>query len=163
MTEIERKFVADVAPADLPAGQRIRQAYLAVDGDTEVRVRDRADRCTLTVKSGHGLERDEVEIVLDRATFDQLWAVAATRRIEKVRSELRLDDDTGERERVVAEVDVYDGDLAGLVVVEVEFTDRSAAEAFAPPDWFGTEVTGEPAWSNASLATHGRPATPTPG
>jgi CYTH domain-containing protein len=56
------------------------------------------------------------------------------------------------------DLDRYHGTLAGLVTVEVEFPDVASAESFAPPAWFGTEVTGRPEWSNAALARSGRPA-----
>ena len=60
----------------------------------------------------------------------------------------------------VAEVDRYGGELDGLWTVEVEFDSEQAADAFTPPAWFGTELTGTPGWSNGDLARHGRPAEP---
>jgi CYTH domain-containing protein len=161
MTEIERKFVPT---GPVPAGANvtsIRQAYLAIDGSNEVRIRARSGHHTLTVKSGAGIERDEVELVIDPVTFERLWALAPTRRIEKHRSEIEIDSRAevgrdGRVGRVVAEIDRYSGALDGLVVVEVEFDDLDAAAAFDPPDWFGREVTGDPAWSNAALASTGR-------
>jgi CYTH domain-containing protein len=56
-----------------------------------------------------------------------------------------------------AEVDEYGGDLAGLVVAEVEFHDEHAAQAFTPPAWFGRELTGEVEYANRSLACNGLP------
>jgi CYTH domain-containing protein len=154
MTEIERKFRIGVPVADLPVdlgdGTRLRQAYLAVDGDVEVRVRDHGGTHVIGVKGGHGLERTEVEVAIDVATFDTLWGLAAGRRIDKTRHRLPVGDHT-------AEVDVYAGDLEGLVVAEVEFGSREEAEAFTGPAWFGDELTGDPRWSNAALATDGRP------
>jgi CYTH domain-containing protein len=41
------------------------------------------------------------------------------------------------------------------VVAEVEFPSREESEAFAGPDWVGTEVIGDPAYRNESLAAHG--------
>ncbi len=52
---------------------------------------------------------------------------------------------------------MYAGVLAGLSVVEVEFGSEREAASFAPPAWFGRELTGETGWSNAALARHGRP------
>jgi CYTH domain-containing protein len=57
----------------------------------------------------------------------------------------------------VAEVDLYAGALAGLCVVEVEFSSETDAAAFIPPAWFGRELTGQRGWNNAALARHGRP------
>jgi adenylate cyclase len=42
-------------------------------------------------------------------------------------------------------------------MVEVEFPSRREAEAFVPPPWFGEDVTDDPRWSNAALATSGPP------
>ena len=55
----------------------------------------------------------------------------------------------------VAELDVYEGTLAGLLTVEVEFDSEDTAQQFAPPEWFGREVTDQEQWSNAALARHG--------
>ena len=82
------------------------------------------------------------------AHFDELWLLAGDRHLEKRRARIEL----GE---VVAELDRYEGRLAGLAVVEVEFPDREAAERFVPPAWFGEELTGVAGWSNAALARSG--------
>lgn len=150
MPEIERKFHVRDLPGPLGAGTRLRQAYVAVDGSVEVRVRDKGGAYVLTVKGGRGIERTEVEIEIDAAGFDELWALAPDRRIDKTRHEIEVDGHT-------AELDVYAGPLEGLLVVEVEFASRSEAEAFVPPAWFGEEVTGDDRWSNAALAAAGRP------
>jgi adenylate cyclase len=150
MPEIERKFRVRQMPESLGDGTQLRQAYLAVDGGVEVRVRDKGGTYVLTVKGGRGVERTEVEVDVDGASFDELWALAPDRRIEKIRHEIDVGGHT-------AEMDVYAGPLEGLVVVEVEFASRDDAEAFVPPEWFGEELTGDPRWSNAALATAGRP------
>ena len=85
---------------------------------------------------------------------EALWIHTAGRRIEKTRHRVALPD----RDDVVAEVDVYGGELAGLCTVEVEFESAAAASSFVEPAWFGTDVTGRRVVSNASLARHGRPA-----
>lgn len=152
-TEIERKWALPSAPPGdvLGAGQRLRQGYLARDGDVEVRVRIAASAATLTVKGGTGLSRVEVELaVTDDEHREALWALTAGRRVEKVRHRVAVGD-------VTADVDVYQGALEGLCTVEVEFRSVEDAHAFAPPAWFGIEVTGEPRWANASLAQHGMP------
>jgi adenylate cyclase len=55
------------------------------------------------------------------------------------------------------ELDIFEGELEGLRVAEVEFPDEDAAHAFEPPDWFGPEVTDDHRYANESLATHGLP------
>ncbi len=150
MYEIERKFRVARLPGGLGKGSSLRQAYVALDGDVEVRVRSDGTRHVLTVKGGGGLERAEVEVAIDAAAFDELWALAGDRHLEKTRHRVDLDG-------LTAELDLYAGALAGLAVVEVEFPSRPEAEAFDPPDWFGAELTGKPGWSNAALAREGAP------
>jgi adenylate cyclase len=50
----------------------------------------------------------------------------------------------------VWEVDVFEGENAGLVVAEIEL--GSADEAFERPDWLGEEVSEDPRYLNARLA-----------
>ena len=153
MPEIERKFrVAHVPePVTGPGGgSALRQAYVAIDGAVEVRVRSDDGDCTLTVKGGRGLVRAEVEVPIDTARFEELWALAGERTVEKTRHRIPLGDH-------LAELDVYGGRLAGLAVVEVEFASTDDADRFEPPDWFGAELTGRPGWSNAALARDGVP------
>ncbi len=118
-----------------------------------MRVRRADDASYLTVKRGAGLSRTEVELELDRAQFDELWPLTAERRISKERFHVPLE--CGD-----AELDVYAGALAGLIIVEVEFSSEEQAEAFSAPDWFGDEVTGHGGFLNKNLATHGLPTAP---
>jgi adenylate cyclase len=151
-TEIERKFLLRKLPPTLrlARGEAIKQGYLALDGDTEVRVRTGSKPPRLTIKSGRGEVRTEVELPLEGSDAQALWELTEGRRVEKTRRLMRIDG-------VDAEVDEYTGDLAGLVVVEIEFDDEQAARAFTPPPWFGPELTGEPAYANRSLACDGLP------
>ena len=55
------------------------------------------------------------------------------------------------------EVDVYAGDLEGLVVAEIEFPSEEEARALEPPEWLGEEVTGDHRYLNETLATEGAP------
>jgi len=153
-TEIERKFIlsTDPPPGHTP-GVHLRQGYLAEQDGVEVRIRIAGADATLTVKAGTGVSRTEVEVAVSVEQAEALWPYTVGRRIDKTRSRVVLDDPLG----VVAEVDVYAGALTGLCVVEVEFNSESDAAAFDPPAWFGRELTGQPGWSNASLARNGRP------
>lgn len=149
--EVERKFVLGQAPGEAEGcpSRALRQGYLAIDGEVEVRVRDDAGERELTIKSGHGGSRGEHTIALDRDRFEALWPLSEGRRIAKSRTKVPLEDG------LTAEVDVYEDDLAGLVTVEVEFADEASAAAFTPPDWLGREVTGDSRYANQSLARAG--------
>jgi len=150
VSEIERKWLVAALPPDLPDGEPIHQGYVALDGDVEVRIRDRAGSNSLTVKRGSGLEREEIEIDIDRDNFDALWPIAEHRSIDKVRHVVEVGG-------LAAEIDVYRGRHEGLCVVEVEFASTDEADAFEPPSWFGAEVTDDDRWSNRRLAAEGPP------
>ena len=135
--EIERKFLPARLPDGVPAGERLEQGYLAVAPDgTEVRIRRRAGRSTLTVKSGPGHVRVEEELEIDDRRFEALWALTEGRRIAKTRHLVPL---------------------GGDLTAEVEFGSSEASAAFAPPDWLGAEVTGDARYANQSLALAGVP------
>ncbi len=52
----------------------------------------------------------------------------------------------------VWEVDEFLGDNAGLIVAEIEL--ERPDEAFATPEWVGTEVTDDVRYYNLALASH---------
>lgn len=152
--EIERKFLVDgELPADLDdyPSEAISQGYLSIDPNgTEVRLRAKGDKRTLAVKSGPSRTRVEEEIELDEDCFESLWPLSEGRRIDKRRFVIPAG---GELE---IELDVYGGELAGLVTAEVEFPSERDADEFQPPAWLGSEVTGDARYSNQSLAERGR-------
>ncbi|HEY2714603.1 MAG TPA: CHAD domain-containing protein [Solirubrobacterales bacterium] len=150
-SEIERKFVLEAMPpaaAAVPASA-IEQGYLAVDEGVEVRLRRANGERLLTAKRGHGESREEVELRLYGEQYEALWPLTAGRRLRKRRRRLPLG------EGLVAEIDSYEGELAGLLVAEVEFPSEAASHAFQPPGWLGREVTGDPAYANQALASRG--------
>ena len=153
--ERERKYLiassTDVASigAELGEGTELRQGYLAIDNGVSVRVRDAGTRgCTLTIKSGRGAVRTELEWTIDRALFDEAWALTGARRIAKTRYRIPFEDH-------VIELDVFAEALSGLIVAEVEFDSEEEMAAFYPPAWFGRDVTDDVTYTNSSLAMHG--------
>ncbi|MFJ4655851.1 CYTH domain-containing protein [Nocardia sp. NPDC088792] len=148
-TEIERRFIVrDGFPQErVIETERIRQGYLPLaSADSEVRVRQRGDRKFMTVKSGSGLVRIEHEEPISPALFDALWPLTESRYVVKERHLVPL---PGNR---LAEVDVFEGRLTGLVTVEVEFETTEAAHDFVVPAWFGPETTHDPRYQNRSLS-----------
>ncbi|HEY2600271.1 MAG TPA: CHAD domain-containing protein [Thermoleophilaceae bacterium] len=147
--EVERKFLVAELPADLDSFARdeIQQGYVALDGETEVRVRRRRGHSpVLTVKSGGGLSRTEEEIEIGDTRYEALWALTAGRRIEKTRYTVPAGDG------LVFDLDVYNGFLRGLVTAEVEFPSVEASAHFEPPSWLGLEVTEDSSYKNQALA-----------
>jgi adenylate cyclase len=152
--EIERKFLVADLPADLERydSSAVRQGYLAVESDgTEVRVRDRDGAATLTVKKGRGVVRTEEEIDIGSDEFDRLWPLTDGRRVEKRRHLIPA------AAGLTIELDVYAGHLESLATAEVEFGSEADSRDFAPPDWFGRELTGDARFSNQRLAVDGIP------
>jgi CYTH domain-containing protein len=152
--EIERKLLVETPPEDLGDwdAARLEQGYLAITDEVEVRVRrEDGDGAVLTVKSAPGLSRVEEEMALEPGAFERLWPLTAGRRVVKVRHR------RSETPGVVMELDVYEGELSGLMTLEVEFADEDAAHAWTPPPWAGREVTGDKAYANQTLALRGKP------
>ncbi len=152
--EIERKYLVSELP-DLEScdSVEIEQGYLALadaEGGAEVRLRRRGEALLLTVKGGSGEVRTEEELELDRDRFESLWPLTEGRRVRKTRYLIPL----GE---LTAELDVYGGELQGLITAEVEFSSTDEAAAFQPPAWFERDVTGDSHYMNERLATSGLP------
>jgi adenylate cyclase len=154
--EVERKFLLPAPPSGLDEHPRkhLAQGYLAIDpAGSEVRIRRKDDETLMTVKTGIGLIRGEEEFAIDRDRFERLWPLTEGRQVVKTRYFVPLADG------LTAEVDVYDGELDGLVTGEVEFPDADTALAFAAPDWLGRDVTEDPRYANRTLAVEGIPET----
>jgi len=146
--ERERRFLVDFLPASLPPPSRIDQAYVTT-GPASVRVRRSDDRYTLTIKTGSGRNRNEIERDLEQDEFEAIWQAATELRVAKRRHRIDIGN------ALTAELDLYDGSLDGHRLVEVDSDD--AADEFEPPDWFGREVTTDNRYSNSSLARDGWP------
>ncbi len=152
--EIERKFLVERRPDDLDAhpSREIEQGYLAITDDVEVRLRRYGDQTFLTVKSSGDGSRIEEEIEIEARRFAALWPLTDGRRLEKRRYAIPFGDG------LTIELDIYHGRLAGLLTAEVEFDTPADATAFAPPGWFGRELTDDPSYKNKRLATQGLPS-----
>jgi CYTH domain-containing protein len=151
-TEVERKFLVSEHP-ELTGlkSEEIIQGYISTASDcAEVRVRQKGSRYFQTIKSDGGLKRSEIEVEISKEQFDSLWTATEGRRLKKTRYEIPY-------EGLTIEMDVYNGELAGLVVAEVEFVSEDEGVLFTPPSWFGREVTNDRAFRNKNLAKKGMP------
>ncbi len=150
--EIERKFLVDTTAwrPDGP-GRRFRQAYLMTAPDRSLRIRlEDGVGAKLTFKAGAGvLERSEFDYAIPAEDAAHMIDIAEGRVIDKVRHDVDV-------EGTMFEVDVFGGDLAGLVLAEVELPAVDAR--FPRPRWLGREVTEDRRYLNATLARDGLPA-----
>ncbi len=147
--EIERKFLVlnDSWRSAAGAGVRYRQGYLSNAGPASVRVRIGGGRAHLNLKSATlNMQRSEYEYEIPLADAEEMLDGLALRPlIEKTRYEVH-------HGAHVWEVDVFEGDNAGLVVAEVELS--SPDEAVELPDWAGEEVTDDARYYNVCLVQH---------
>jgi CYTH domain-containing protein len=88
-------------------------------------------------------------IYLTRTEFD-LLASLPTDGLTKRRSSVALPD--GAR----MSVDVFDGELAGLILAEIELADDDAVATFAPPPWILAEVSDDERFTGGRLARTSR-------
>ena len=143
--EIERKFLVLHLPKDLGdyPHDTIEQGYLCTD--PVVRVRRQGESYVLTYKGPGLMVREEYNLPLNESGYAHLRAKADGTPITKERYRIPFGGHT-------IELDIFAKPFAPLVLAEVEFDTEEVAKAFTPPDWFGREVTGDPAYTNANLS-----------
>lgn len=144
--EIERKFLVKSLPEQLDSYpcHRIEQAYLCTG--PVVRIRHLDDEFILTYKSGGKMAREEVELPLTEQAYYHLREKADGTIITKRRYVLPLDD------ILKIELDVFEGELNGFIMAEVEFPSIETANSFTPPSWFLKDVTFLPDFHNSHIS-----------
>ena len=100
------------------------------------------------------MAREEFELPLNKEDYDRLLQKTEGTPVIKKRYLVPL------AEGLTAEVDIYEGELTGLMTTEVEFPSLEAAESFSAPQWFGKDVSKEKAYKNTSLSLYGKPKEP---
>lgn len=158
--EIERKFTLKQLPQDLEQHPflHIEQAYLCTA--PVIRVRKEDDNYYLTYKGSGMLEREEHNLVLTEDAYYHLREKADGRIISKKRYLIPLRNPSfregfptpPDNYELTIELDVFDPPMAPLIMAEVEFGSREAAEAFLPPDWFDEDVTFRSEYHNSNMA-----------
>ena len=143
--EIERKYLVKTLPENLKSYpcRFLEQGYLSTE--PVVRVRQDNDKFELTYKSKGLMVREEHNLPLTKESYEHLKAKADGRIITKKRYMIPLDNYT-------IELDVFEGELAPLVLAEVEFPSEEEANAFIPPEWFGEDVTFSTKYHNSYLS-----------
>ena len=144
--EIERKYLVQQLPESLSGYpcRIIEQGYL--NTDPVVRIRRDNEKYELTYKSKGFMTRMEYNLPLTQEAYEHLLTKIDGRLIQKKRYMSPLTND------LTAELDIFEGDLAPLILVEVEFSSEEAALAFVPPSWFGDDVTFSGKYHNSTLS-----------
>lgn len=146
--EIERKYLVKGDDWKKQGkGQLYQQGYLSSHPDRTVRVRTVEDRGYLTIKGRTaGASRAEFEYSIPYSDAQAMLQHLCEQPIlEKYRYRIVY-------ERVVWEVDEFQGENLGLVVAEVEL--NAADQAILLPAWVDKEVTDETRYYNANLVKH---------
>ncbi|MDC7219756.1 MAG: CYTH domain-containing protein [Spirochaetales bacterium] len=154
--EIERKFLIKDLPNNYKEfdSVKISQTYLSRPGVPPVlRVRQYGEQYLLTVKKRdeeNPMICGEVEITIEKTEYEALKTMGEGRVIEKTRYYIPW-------EGLTVELDIFEEQLSGLILAEIEFPSKEQADRTSPPDWFGEEVTGNIQYSNNNLAQKGLP------
>lgn len=162
--EIERKFTVTKLPDDLESYpcHVIEQAYL--NTDPVVRIRREDDSYYLTYKGKGLMAREEYNLPLNEASYYHLREKADGNVISKKRyvipivepafdmAYVSVSQKNIDRISLQVELDIFEPPFAPLIIAEVEFPDEETARAFQMLDWFGQDVTNDPAYHNSNLS-----------
>lgn len=142
MKEIEKTYLAKYIPPEVLkiTPKKVLDIYFPTSAaHPKLRLRHKGDNFELTkkelIKETDASEAEESTIILNSAEFDDLSKLPG-KRVVKNRYEYSLDG-------LVFEFDVFQADLTGLVVVEIEFSSTEQKQAFRPPDFCLADVTQE--------------------
>ena len=165
--EIEHKYL--IEKSKLPAGydtypaKSVKQGYLlhkpALRIRKEILLPDGEPKYTLTYKDSGELAREEINIPLPADAGEKLFTKCDGHIIEKTRYLIPagVKDTTSGRDLTI-ELDIFSGELNGLIYAEVEFDSIESANAYKPPEWFGKDLAGIKGFSNSDLSRSGMPS-----
>lgn len=144
--EIERKFLVDHKKWDAlikPEPNQIIQAYLLNTPEKTIRIRVKGDKGFITIKGKTiGISRSEFEYEIPLSDAKEMIELFAEKTIDKYRYEIQI-------EKHLWEVDVFQGNLEGLILAEIELD--SEIEKFVKPDWVTVDVSLDEQYYNAKL------------
>ncbi len=147
--EIERKYLIHSLPERLEQyeSKQIEQGYLCTN--PVVRIRRSNENYILTYKGEGLMVREEYNLPLTKESYEHMRGKADGILIKKTRYLIPLTD------RLTIELDVFSGELEGLLLAEVEFETEEEANNFIPPAWFGEDVTFSDKYHNSTLSKSG--------
>ena len=142
MIELELTYLAKSLPDNLKdcPSKKIIDLYVENGTDhADLRIRRNGDTYELTRKTlleeGDASKQLEVTISLNSEEFESLSGTMS-RKVEKTRYFFQHEGRT-------AEFDIFEGSLAGLIVVDFEFENEEEKAAFVMPDFCLADITQE--------------------
>ncbi len=143
MIELEKTYLAKKLPRDLKSCKfkEIIDVYIPKNSEhPKIRLRKNGDKYELTKKKpvddGDASRQKEQTIILTEAEFDVLSQQLEGKRLRKIRYYYDYN-------RGIAEFDVFQDVLEGLVVVDFEFATVDDKNSFEMPDFCLVDVTQE--------------------
>lgn len=149
--ERERKFLVKECPKNIDEYECISMEQTYISVNPTIRLRRENEKYILTVKGSGLISREEFELEITKEQYDNLLLKRETPFVKKKRYKIPLENN------LIAELDIYFGELEGLMTVEVEFLTENMALNFIPPKWFGKDVTMDNRYKNTNLSTCGIP------
>ena len=142
--EIERKFLVKTIPClEGLKSAKIEQGYISYEPET--RIRKMNNEYYLTKKGEGTLVREEEEIKVSECEGERYFDKVISRLIQKTRYYIPYG-------KYTIELDIYEGELKGLVVVEVEFKSVDEAMEFSAPEWFSEDISEKTEYRNKILS-----------
>jgi CYTH domain-containing protein len=142
MIELERTYLAKVIPiglADCKQKELLDIYFPKEEAHPHLRLRQKEGRFEITKKNrinpNDASSLVEETISLTQSEFDAI-SMAEGKRVRKIRHYL-------EHNGKLLEVDIFQDDLAGLVLIDVEFDTEEEKNCFQMPDFCLMEVTQE--------------------
>lgn len=151
--EIERKFKVLKLPKDLEkySKKKIEQGYLCIK--PTVRIRKSDNTYTLNykwkdpnVKEKSAIQNIEYEMPLTENNYKILVNKVENHIIIKTRYNIKLENN------LKVELDVFHGNLEGLVFAEVEFPNVETSENFEKPNWLGEDISFDKRYDNTYIS-----------
>lgn len=149
-SEFELTFLVKDVPFEVLGAipHLVKDVYVPEEGISNLRIRKKDDVCELTKKmsvvSGDYSMMRELTIPLEETEYESL-ILKRTRQLMKHRYSVVIDG-------YHAEVDVFQKDLLGLVLIDFEFESKEQKDQFKIPNICLADVTQESFISGANLA-----------
>lgn len=151
--EIERKFKVLKLPDNIEKYEKteIEQGYLCIK--PTVRIRKNDDIYTLNYKwkdknivEQKAIQNIEYEMPLTKENYKHLVSKVDNNMIIKTRYKIPI------KNKLIAEVDIFHGNLEGLIFSEVEFKNLNDSENFKKPEWMGEDISFDKRYDNTLLS-----------
>ena len=151
--EIEKKFLVKEIPFELDKLEKeeIEQGYLCIK--PTVRIRKSNNEYFLNYKwknknieDINAIHNIEYEMPLTKENYEHLLSKVDDYMIIKTRYIVPLEDGH------TVELDVFKGNLEGLMFAEIEFKDDNDVSSFIMPEWLGKDITTDKFYDNTLLS-----------